>query len=38
MNVDITIGIIYAFALGWAMGYFTEVVANHFQEKEDETI
>lgn len=37
--MDITIlRIAGAFIIGWAVGFFTEVVSNFFQEKEDEAV
>ena len=37
--IDIeTIHIIFALIMGFAVGYFTAVVGNFFQEKEDETV
>ena len=30
--------IIFAFIIGFSIGYFTAVVGNFFQEKEDETV
>lgn len=38
MEQDLIISVAYAFALGWAIGFFTEVIADHFQAEENEAL